>query len=65
VAGRYTRRKSDMGSGSSGYGSGRRFGGNQAAVDVHVGVISDGRFSPLPTSLITTPTLYSPTAIAW
>jgi hypothetical protein len=42
-----------------------RFGGNQAASDVHFGVISDGRFSPLPTSLITNPTLFSPTAIAW
>jgi hypothetical protein len=41
-----------------------RFVGNLPG-DVHVGVISDGRFSPLPTSLITTPTLYSPTAIAW
>jgi hypothetical protein len=38
--------------------------GNQPG-DVHFGVISDGRFSPLPTSLITTPTLNSPTAIAW
>jgi hypothetical protein len=77
--------ESNMGSGSSGYGSGMsdndtvlwanqsgstvialwwRFVGNQPG-DVHFGVISDGRFSPLPTSLITTPTLYSPTAIAW
>lgn len=76
---------SNMGSGSSGYGSGMsdndlvlwanpsgstvialwwRFVGNQPG-DVHFGVISDGRFSPLPPTLITTPALYSPTAIAW
>jgi len=35
------------------------------ASDIHFGVISHGRFSPLPTTLVTSPTFYSPTAIAW
>lgn len=39
--------------------------GNGTTAAVQFGVISDGRFSPLPTSLITTPTLWSQTAIAW
>ncbi len=77
--------ESDMGSGSSGYGSGMsdndlvlwasqsgstvialwwRFVGNQPG-EVHFGVIHDGRFSALPTTLITTPALYFPAAIAW
>ena len=77
--------KSNMGSGSSGYGSGLsdndlvlwanqsgstvialwwRYLGNQVG-DVHFGVISGGRFSPLPTGLINSPTLYTPTSIAW
>jgi hypothetical protein len=41
-----------------------RLVGNQPG-DIHFGVISDGRFSPLPATLITTPALFSPTAIAW
>jgi hypothetical protein len=32
---------------------------------MHFGVISDGQFHPLPTTLITYPTLYAQTAIAW
>jgi hypothetical protein len=32
---------------------------------LHFGVIRDGRFYPLPAALITTPTLYNQTAIAW
>ena len=32
---------------------------------MHFGVIRDGRFYPLPASLVTTPTLYAQTAIAW
>ena len=77
--------KSDMGSGSSGYGGGLsdndlvlwanpsgsalvvlwwRDLDNQVG-DVHFGVISKGRFSPLPTGLITSPTLFSPMSIAW
>jgi hypothetical protein len=40
------------------------FTGNQID-DLHFGVISDGRFSPLPASPITAPTQYSQTSIAW
>ena len=32
---------------------------------VHFGVISDGRYFPLPAALITTPTFYDQTSIAW
>ena len=42
-----------------------RYVGNQVVGDVHFGVVSDGRFSPLPTALITSPTFYSPMSIAW
>lgn len=41
-----------------------RYVGNQVS-DAHFGVISDGRFSPLPTGLITSPTFYSQMSIAW
>ena len=41
-----------------------RYEGNQTG-DVHFGVISKGRFSPLPTALITSPTFFSPMSIAW
>jgi hypothetical protein len=40
------------------------FAGDQIG-DIHFGVISNGRFSPLPASLITAPTEYSQTSIAW
>ena len=35
------------------------------ATSIHFGVISNGRFSPLPTALITDPTLFSQMSIAW
>ena len=77
--------ESDMGSGSSAYGSGlsdsdnvlwRNQSGSALVVlwwryvgshvgDVHFGVISKGRFSPLPAALITSPTFYSQMSIAW
>jgi hypothetical protein len=81
--------KSNLGSGSSGYGGGfsdddvvlwtnqtgstvialwyrLNFSGTGSPTTaLYFGVISNGKFHALPASLITTPTLYSPTAIAW
>jgi hypothetical protein len=41
-----------------------RFGANEAT-SIHFGVISNGRFFPLPATLITNPTLFSQMSIAW
>ena len=43
-----------------------RFGTSDlTSTSTHFGVISNGRFFPLPAALITSPTLFSPMSIAW